>query len=575
MGKIKCLSDSLVAKIAAGEVIERPAYAVKEVIENAIDAGADSIDISVEESGLAKITITDNGEGIEKDDILLCFLRHATSKIADETDLLSIKSFGFRGEALSSIAAISKITIMSRPAGDTVGMSVTVDAGEVTNTVPIGMPPGTRILIENLFYSVPARRKFLKGISTESRHITEVITGFALAYPGIRFIYSHNGNLIFDFPKDEIVSQRLQSVLKSTISSQLVPVNFEKSYLKISGFISRPQLATHTTQKQYIFVNKRRIIDKSIAFTVKTAYGTLLEQSLSPVFVLFIELPYDMVDVNVHPRKEQIDFHEPRFILDAIETSVKDSLITNNLTYFDQRWKGDAGSSEEGGKMVLKDGLTKSFAGKLLKNQMSIWDMRSIGKFKKSGDIIQMHNLYIITQTEKGILIIDQHAAHERILFEQFRKSYLEGKKTVKLHKLSKQRIIELSALESEVLIEHLGIFSQMGFTIEPFGGTSFKITAIPFLLKDRNIQEFISEMIDDLIEEGKIRDIDRKTQKMLAYLACRSAVKQGEPLTKKECKRLLLKLAKTNSQYTCPHGRPVQVEVSLRQLHLLFKRIK
>lgn len=561
MQKIHQLPQHLISKIAAGEVIERPAYAVKELLENAIDAGSDTIKLELEESGLRKIVVTDNGEGMTREDVLECFKPHTTSKISDDHDLVGIKSLGFRGEALASIVAISNMTIASRTKNDHAGMQVRVHGGIVEDISPIGIPIGTRITVENLFYTVPARKKFLKTVRTELRHITELIMQLALAYPHIKISYIHNGKPIFDFPKHTNATSRMQFLLGYHIFQNLVPLSLSDSYITITGFVSKPHIASTSQQKQYLFVNKRKVSDKRIASTVKQAYGTLLDSSYFPIFVLFISLPHEAVDVNIHPRKDQVAFVDTQAVLSGVHAAIQQAFTDRNLIMQPQ-------------ELITKPKDTKSYAGTYLKDTVIPWSATEPTKLYKSKEVIQIHTLYILIQTKRGVLVVDQHAAHERILYEQFLQTFSDQKKAQQIYTLPKAVSVELSVGETELIAEYKDQIQQLGFELEEFWTHTIKICAIPQLLKDRNPKELLQEILDDLSLEHTPTAVDVRSHKMLAYLACRSAIKAGQSLSQKSCKNLLEQLDKTPNKFTCPHGRPTHIEIPLQNLHKLFKRM-
>lgn len=560
MQKIFPLSHDVIAKIAAGEVIERPAYAVKELVENAIDARAESITIHIEDSGLKKIVVIDNGEGMTDADIRECFKPHTTSKLTTEDQLHAIHTMGFRGEALSSIASISNMTIKSKTAAEIAGTQIKLKGGTVTDISPIGTPVGTSITIDNLFYPVPARKKFLKSKRTEFRQILDIVAHMALAHPEVRFVLTHNNKTIFDFPKTQETHERIQKFLGEGIFEHLIPITYTDQYVGFTGFIAKPQLVTRTASKQLLFVNQRRITDKFLSQAVKDAYGNLLEATTAPVFVLFLTIPPEVVDVNVHPRKEQVRFLNKDVLFETVKKAVSETLTKNNLTFLNLDWKA-------------RDGQTKSYAGQLLK-QLVLSDAALLTTREKHADIQQMHNLYLLTPTRQGMLIIDQHAAHERILYEKLRSEFTKQKMEHKLFRFEKPGEFELPISESELLKENLEMFTELGFTIKQKLETTFEITTVPVILQDRNYVELIKDILEDLEEHEAIKSIDTTSNKMLAYLACRSAVKAGDPLTKDQMKQLLEELDKTPNNTTCPHGRPIRIAVSLQDLHKMFKRI-
>lgn len=568
MPTIKPLSSQLISKIAAGEVIERPVFAVKELLENAIDAQAKYIRIDLEQSGLQKIMITDDGIGMAREDILVSFQHHTTSKIQTEEHLNSIQTLGFRGEALHSIATISNLTIKSRCSDETSGTEIYIEEGKLIDQNPIGMPVGTTITVENLFHSVPARKEFLKHPNTEYRHILDLISSIAIAHPEIRFFLTHNTKTIVDIPKHDSLFDRVQLVLGENTARFLLPIQTQDSYIQLNGFIAKPQLH-YNSAKHFLFINNRKVQHTSIVSAVREAFGTLLEPNVFPFFLLFLEIPPHLLDVNVHPRKEQVRiFHEEQ-VLDLVKKAVSDVLFQQKLTYIDKRWKSK-NSHEMLEDLYVRDGNTQSYTADLLrKDVVSEFEKQEI----QTTDISQLHNLFLVTQTQKGIILIDQHAAHERILYEQFVEAFQQRKQYVEKFELTKSIILNLSISETEIIQQYAELFSNLGFEIEEFGQNTFKLCAIPLLFKDRNAEQLLREMIDDLYQEKDIKNIDSKTHRMLTYLACRSAIKAGNVLTKEERKKLIQDLQNTKNQFTCPHGRPTQIEISLNELYKMFKR--
>ncbi len=553
MPKIKHLPPDIISKIAAGEVIERPAYAVKELIENAIDANASNISIRIEDSGLKKITISDNGEGMTKEDLLESFKPHTTSKLFKEDELHAISSLGFRGEALSSIASIADVTIQSKHKKETSGYIVELIKGIVQSKGVIGMPQGTTITVSHLFANVPARKKFLKSQKTEFRHIIDIVSNFALAYPYIEFSLTHNGKEYLQFTKHHTIDRRIQFLLGDSLYVNLIPLSFEESYVKITGFIARPQYAIKGQSKLFTFINTRRVYDPLIASAIKDAYKNLLEYGAYPIALLYIQLPYEMVDVNIHPRKEQVSFIDQSFIYSMVQKAVATTLSDKNLTFVNVSWK---------------DGGTKTHLGKLLKYEL----MEELDEVRKNADVIQLHQLYLVTETKKGIIILDQHAAHEAILFRKLKTKYEKHKMQNALHEIKPALLLNLAVSDYEILSENLELFLELGFEIEEFG-ESFRVNKVPSLFKDRDIQDLIVETLEDLRIGLPPKDIDKRTYRMLSYLACRTAIKAGQTLSTEESHDLINQLQDEDMVYTCPHGRPVKIELTLNYLNTLFKR--
>lgn len=566
MRTIHQLPQIVISKIAAGEVIERPVYAVKELVENSLDAGADSIAISVEESGLQRIMVVDNGEGMSAEDLKECFKPHTTSKLDSADGLSHVQTLGFRGEALASIAAISRMTIASRQKNDTSGASVVLLEGRVEKTAPVGMPVGTSVTVENLFHAVPARKKFLKSLRTEFRHIIDTVMHFAFANPSVHFILTHNGKTILDVPKTDDVLSRVHALLGKDIFASLIPIEFEESYVKMTGFLAKPQITTKTPHKQFLFINKRKVHDKGISLEIKNAYGTLIDKQSYPVCIVFFEMPFETVDVNVHPRKEEVRFADSQGLLQMIEQAVTKTLAEHNLTFHTTAWEKAVFLGDSDARAFKS---TASYAGKLLKEQKLPWNLDQI---KKDAPIVQLHNLYLVTETADGFALIDQHAAHERIMYEQFTDAFTAQKEADHAMHLPKPYVLELSLSESEILEEYMEVLEQAGFAIEHFKGKSYIITAVPQLLHDRDYKTLLIELFEGFVE-GRGKSIDSISQKMLAYLACHAAVRAGDALTEKQAKDLIQQLEKTPNNATCPHGRPTKIVMDIAMMNKLFKR--
>lgn len=549
MSKIKILEKDVVNKIAAGEVIERPASVVKELVENSLDAKSSSIKIEIEKSGLKKIEVSDDGVGMSKEDLKKCFYPHATSKISKIEDLEDVKTLGFRGEALASISAVSGLTVRSREDNDLVGNELRVDEEEIVSR---GMAKGTCVVVENLFSKVPARKKFLKTPATELRQILLVATKLALAFPEVGFSLIHNGKSIFDLPKEQSLEDRVYLILGKDIYQSLIPFNFESPYLKGRGFMGKPQIAIASKRKQYIFVNNRPVKSLDLSLAIKKAYGSLLDSKSQPIFILFLDFLSSNIDVNIHPKKEEVKFLNSSQVSQVVSQAVKKELEKRNLVYTigdrDHLKTMDGGSA------------------KVLKDKVDLWQVRERG----GEEIIQIDNTYLITENKGGILIIDQHAAHERILYEQLLKTFKQVKEEREV--IKKEEIFELPLNESVFLKDNLEMFSDLGFEIEFLKENSFKVSLVPVIFQKRNISELISQIIEDFLEDN-LDEVDDIAEKTISYLACKGAIKSGDYLDLNERKRLIEKLENTETKYTCPHGRPVKIEISISELEKMFKR--
>lgn len=596
MGNIKQLSQNLITKIAAGQVVERPSNVVKELIENSLDAKSNRIILELEQSGKKKIIVTDNGLGMARDDLNLCFNHHTTSKIIKEDDLYRLSSFGFRGEALSSIVASANVKIQTKPKNELAGKFIELVKGEVNTTGSVGMPTGTRITVSALFNSIPARKKFLKSDSTELSHILQVVTGLALANCRVAFTVIHNNKIIIELPNDQTLLERSTQLLSESIAENLLPIKVTENHFKITGFLGKPQIGTSSKNRQFLFVNGRHVVSKEISSLLKSVFSTLLEPRSNPAFLLEINLAPELVDVNVDPQKTRVKFRVEADILKTLEKSAKQVLDDANLTYVE---KGSNGFYDE---YSMDLGIAK-----IVRSQGDGWNIKD-AELLEDSEVMQVHNLYLVVQTKRGILILDQHAAHERILYQEFLEKFKSKRgKTLKLKIPLK---LNLPAAEVEFLKTQLDVFKNLGFmitdkseykSIDRFKKTSasnvinnktinkinnkslnktiiknqFIVTKIPRVFETRNIAKLIQEILHDCIEYNQPSNLDVGTHRTISYLACRTAIKAGDKLTPKERKRLIDKLFKTKGKYTCPHGRPVEVELDIKYLDQLFKRVK
>jgi DNA mismatch repair protein MutL len=563
MSKIRPLPKSVIHAIAAGEVVERPAVVVKELIENSLDAGATMIKVWLENSGVSKIVVSDNGQGMDETDLELSFQHHTTSKIRQESDLEKISTFGFRGEALASIAHVSRLTIQSKTADQEFGQQIIIENQEVLEKSPVGTPTGTTITVENLFANLPARRKFLKNPNTEFRNCVNAVITASLSHPEVGFSLIHNQKNIINLPENQTLSNRATSILGAELSTGLLPISNEKDFFKLRGFLGSPQLARKNSQKQFLFVNHRPVTHSHLAKTIKESYGSLLDPRSEPLFVLFLDLPPALTDINIHPRKEMIKFMDEKQILELVQRAVEETLSQQDLTY---QYQPSTPSY-----FKLKDRTASSLTSQDLKEEIEPWQF-DLGPSLEG--ILQVHNTYLVAQTKEGLLIIDQHAAHERILYNQF----LAGLEKVSQSKnnsveLPAPIVLNFSLSDAQVIQDQLETFSQIGFQIEPFGGNSFKVTHVPQLLKDRNPVQVLQELVDDLLAGKPVKGVDTAAQRTVAYLSCRSAVKAGDPLTQEQRKQLIEKLLQTENSFTCPHGRPTTVTFTINDLEKMFRR--
>ncbi len=559
------LAPDIVNKIAAGEVIERPAYVVKELVDNAIDAGASYIYIELVDSGYERIMVADNGSGMSYEDLRIAYKAHTTSKITDLVDLHHIKSQGFRGEALASMAAVSEMEIKSRTKNEKTGYLIELKDSVIVSDHAIGMNIGTTVAVKNLFYNTPARKRFLKSPTTELRHCVELIHAYAMAYEQIRFVCSHNGRTLIDLPSTNKL-QRLTALMGKKTIEEFVPIEFKDAYISVNGFIAKPQFAHHHKKNQYIFVNNRYIKNNLILESVKKAYGTLLPSTLTTSFILFITIPYEHVDVNIHPKKDEVTFADVHIVIDGIMQSIRSSLEKNNLTFQDLRWQKNTDHTNSLKiQSHMRKSDTRSDLGNILRD--SIVQKHDNVPHK----LFQIHNMYIIAETTHGLVMIDQHAAHERVLYEKLMKTYASMNITEKLIHPEPPLTFVLSSSEKLILEEYKDTLKKEGFDCE-ISSQHVLLRSYPALLGHLNIEDYIKERLMDLSTYATTH-IHHQIEKMITFIACRSAYKAGDPLTDEQCHDLIEALHDSHNNTTCPHGRPTTIDFSIKEFNRLFKR--
>lgn len=564
MPKIKTLSSEIVTKIAAGQVVERPASVIKELLENSLDAGATKISVDLIASGKKKITVFDNGCGMEESDLKKSFLPHTTSKISTTDDLIEIKTFGFRGEALSSMAAVARTRIESRIESNIAGQFVEVVNGDIRDSGTIGMSCGTTITVHNLFSSTPARKKFLKADATEMSHNIKVITDAALASPSIGFKLTHNKKVIIDLSENHSMKERMESLLGSHLTENFLPIEKNSDHFQLTGFVGKPQIGTSSKSRQFLFVNGRSVNNKLFSNIIKEVFSTLLEPRAYPAFILFIKLEPNLIDVNITPQKTEVKFVIEKEIRETLKAGIQEVLEQADLTY-----KNKVGYQKYYEEYGMDFGTAQ-----VLRSVTNGWSVKDV-EIEKGAEVLQVHNLYLVTQTKNGLLIVDQHAAHERILYEEYLDAFKKVKNKKQITKLKKKVRLDLPVKEAIELKHKLPEFKAMGFGIKKVNEKAFEVALVPSIFGSRNIGKLITEVLNDSLEFGATKNIDIATHRTVAYLACRTAIKAGDKLTPKERERLIEKIFETDTKYTCPHGRPVEVELDLNSLGKMFKRIK
>jgi DNA mismatch repair protein MutL len=559
MGTIIKLDQDLINKIAAGEVVERPASVVKELIENSIDAKSDQIKIELKNSGKRKILIKDNGIGMSKEDALLSLERHTTSKIKDVDDLFRIKSLGFRGEALASIASVSDFSLLTNKQDLEIGHKIIAINNEIREE-EIASPKGTTIIVKNLFENTPARKKYLSSDATELKHIIDIVSRYALAYPEISFTLTHNQLEILNAPAGNL-KDKIVSIYGNEIAENLIEVN-HKGVLTIKGYIGTPKISKKTRDFQSFFINKRFIKSEIITQGLEEAYKTLMFLDRKPFAVLDFEINPNKVDVNVHPSKLTVKFDNKDFIYGEVFNVIKDTLKSN--TKLEPKVKDS--------QVVLFDVVRKTQADKktfsIKKDTQELIEEKPI---KEEYRILgQIRNTYIIIESQDGLLIIDQHAAAERINLEKINKMLQVKDRSQKLL----QPII-LKPLKQDVALinEVLHLLENYGFDIEPFGQDDFIIREVPIMFRkdfDKiSINDFFEELVSN-IKKSKKEQID---EEIIYSMACKGSVKANEELSIKQLYDLVDELFKTDQPYSCAHGRPTALKFTQHELEKMFKR--
>ncbi|HLZ14010.1 MAG TPA: DNA mismatch repair endonuclease MutL [Candidatus Acidoferrum sp.] len=658
MSRIRILPEAVANKIAAGEVVERPASVVKELLENAIDAGAKTIRVETESGGRRMVRVIDDGHGMTHDDALLAFERHATSKLRTADDLLSIATLGFRGEALPTIAAVSRLLLETRDAAEAEGTRIEFAGGKLVGVKPAGLPAGTTISVADLFYSVPARRKFLKSDTTELGHIASLVTHYALANPDKQFVLTTPTQTIIDCPPAEKLADRVYQLFgrqaldelvelppvsapfRSAITEPALEPGEENATLTISGFTSRPEVQRTNSSGIYIFVNKRLVRDKLILHAIHEAYRNIHPHAISPATLLFLEMPYDEVDVNVHPKKIEVRFRRSQFVHDFTRDTIRQALVnarpiasfaaaaaapssfgnsmpTANGAPFAggitpapvesgipramipamEEVSIGSGVGSDGGyelsnaplqpvaqrftfesaggfaSAAAPAGALSSWAGNLapvnaaapasLPHPDQIRDLKPLGQVSSS---------FIVAVNGEGLWIVDQHVAHERVLFEQHLAARRAG--NIESQRMLMPLVLELSPRQLVIFEKIAEEMSANGFEVEPMGPRSVAIQSVPAGVQTTDAEKLLTEILDGLDRENAAISIETLQAKIAASTACHAAIKINMPLDHTKMEWLLDALAKTDCPMSCPHGRPVVLRYSVKEIERAFHRI-
>jgi DNA mismatch repair protein MutL len=601
---IRPLPERLINKIAAGEVVERPSSVVKELVENAIDAGADRIEIIIEKSGTRLIRIIDNGCGIDEDQIEIAFSRHATSKISEFDDLDRIESYGFRGEALPSIASVSRTRMVSRVASMDSGTEIILEGGVLQSRSPIASPVGTTVEVENLFFNTPARRKFLKAETTEARHITRVVTAMAMGRAQIGFAYHLNGRQMFSHPAGLGLRERVTGLLAP--GKEFVEISGRLGSVSVAGYVGPPDLAQSNRNSQYIFINGRYIQSPALSHALASGYGELLPRGNFPVGALLLQVDPSEVDVNVHPAKTEVRLSREREIYDAVHRLVKEALhrdgVMPRLHVSSEQPRRSFHSEQrpEAGRQNVIPGIAASraeapqFMSELYQSTppaVPALEPRVVRVDTETGEIVEdgpkatgraverlqpgvrligrFDDLYLLFQINQELLVVDQHTAHERVLFEEMMGQMDAAGATGQQLLLPVQ--VELGLEQMSQFEEARELLSHAGFAVEEFGGATVRIEAIPAVLSRKSPETALRAILDDM---ASLRKTDHDLKKAVAQsIACRSAVMAGDKLTDREAIGLMERLLRCENRYSCPHGRPTFIRMSRDELDRQFGR--
>ena len=571
---IRILPENVSSAIAAGEVVERPASVVKELVENSLDAGAKSIQITTEKGGKLLIEVVDDGCGIAQAEVPLAVARFATSKLQTAQDLFAIDTLGFRGEALSSIAAVSRLEMVTRAEGEEIGSKLNVDGGEIKPLSSIGSPPGTVICIRDLFYNVPARRKFLKTENTERRWITRFVSRYALAYPEVRFQLQQEGRSLFNTSGNGDQREVLTEVFGLKTARQMISIPPSPSAeISVSGFVSPPELNRSNRRELTFFVNGRWVQDSSLSAAVLQAYHTLLMVGRYPLAVLFLQVPPEQVDVNVHPTKSEVRFREPDRVFAVLQRAIRATLMGHTSppsVDLHSTWSREGLSSRPGAISTDWGFAAESSFDPSASRPLSLQGVLPAGTIPLLRAVGQIGASYLVAEGPDGLYLVDQHAAHERILFEKMMAARDAG--ALESQNLLEAQTIEFSHSEAVLLQENLKALNELGFVIEPFGERSFRLRAVPSLVMGKDPSFALRSVVEEF-EENEEPLADALEARLAARICKRVAIKAGQVLSLAEQRQLLRDLESCSMPRTCPHGRPTMIHLSVDALERQFGR--
>jgi DNA mismatch repair protein MutL len=608
------LSQSLINKIAAGEVIERPASVVKELMENAIDAGASRVDVAVAEGGLDMIRVVDNGGGIPMDELPLALASHATSKLIEADDLFRVGTLGFRGEALASIAEISRLTLRSRTPQSPGGAEIQCAGGVLDQPAPCGCPVGTAVEVRNLFYNTPVRRKFLRTTATEFGHVSEAFTRIALASPHVHFTLRHNDKPVFEMAAGDGWLDRIAMCFGRELAESLIWIESVEDEVSLSGYAAHPDQSRNHNRMQYFFLNGRHIRDRSLQHALGEAYRGLLLTGRYPIAFLAMKMPPEMVDVNVHPTKLEVRFQDSGRLYSQMLGALRGKFLTTDLSARIQTPGDDPQAAHDQAQTAqLRQQLVDWAKGKVaawgqgtenrgqgpgagdlrtpleLQSLDGAYNARPLQRAGESREdvipeshafssqhrhppALQIHNRYLVAETNEGVTIIDQHALHERILYEQLRQRVSAG--AIESQSLLVPETVDLTPAETAAALEHRDLLAELGVKIEPFGGNTLLVAAYPAMLANMNPVEVLRALLEQILSGEKRPDHSVLLDELLHTIACKAAIKAGDRLAPEEIASLLEQRHVIDNAHHCPHGRPTALVFTREELDKQFKRI-
>jgi DNA mismatch repair protein MutL len=582
VSRIRILAPQVAAKIAAGEVISRPAAAVKELVENALDAGARTIAVAVEEGGRKLIRVVDDGGGMTPAEVPLSLKHHATSKLQAETDLLSITTLGFRGEALPSIAAVSRLTLISCPPGAQAGYRLVAQAGEILSASPWAAPPGTQVEVADLFFNTPARQKFLKSPAAEQAQILEILRHLALGYPRVHFTLSTPARTLLAAPAANSLTERVAAVLNPELAAHMLPLSLPQGAWQVTGLVTEPDFTLASTRFQVFLVNGRVVADRILGAVLKEVYAGLLPKGRHPGAVINLSLPPEAVDVNVHPAKTEIRFQEPGKVYPLLLSALRQGLgpLYGESPRYRVTWQPEAPprvAEGRGGELFPRGEAGPAPAGpSSWPSPAGPWAPGPLPhpgprgwRFQDLTVLGTLAQTYILAQSPDGLILIDQHAAHERVLYEALKARGPAAAQQTLLF----PRVVEVNPAQADWVREHLEELAQAGLKLEPFGGASFIITAVPACLANADLEAVVAEAVEALAPSKSFTRPQEVKEQALQVMACRGAVKAGETLAPEAIHALLAQLDEIPVSSHCPHGRPLWRLMSYQDIRQSFRR--